>query len=630
MKALKRILLVCTASICVGVLAGCAARFDRPVLKNDADVCHDETGPTVSEKPQKSNSKKLIELGWDMKTPAYVCDNISKMEEGSPFDGIIIRLSYGTRGKAGSHIFSTTRIKEEDIESDFKALRNIKWGKFTDNFLALNTISIMDWFSDADWETVCSNVRLHARAAKAGKLKGLMLDPESYGGIDGPYDPWYYKGQLAKYGNANEKSFAEYQAMVRKRGAQFMQALVEEMPDARLLTCFLLTELPGGALDNPDPAKREQTLSTGTYGLLPAFLNGLLDTAGSQIIITDGNERGYYYTSPLEFFQARDRIRQTALRLIAPENLSKYHAHVQVSQPVYPDQLFGLLGRQTVSAHLSPEERARLCEHNAYYALSTSDEYVWVYCEHMDWWKGENLPDGLAKALQSARNKVVEDKPLGYDISQMIKDGKARAKEALNNVVRRFAEIPRIESGPLIDGKPNQDAWKQIKPLEAFVGTTSMPLNWKASVETIARVCYDDMNLYIAFDCSEISPDRMSTDIRDGYGERVYVFISAGEKSPAPYYLFSVNPRNERYAKLGTNKWEGNWKSAVTLDKKGWTAELAIPWSEIKLPVPAAGKSMQIYANLARFRSNGGERTSWSQVGSRFSEPKNFGQWTFR
>jgi hypothetical protein len=82
---------------------------------------------------------------------------------------------------------------------------------------------------------------------------------------------------------------------------------------------------------------------------------------------------------------------------------------------------------QTTGHFLAAEQQLRFFEHNVYYALTASDEYVWCYSERMNWWlppektgKDRILPPSVEKALVSARQKYEQGKPLGYDIKDMI------------------------------------------------------------------------------------------------------------------------------------------------------------------------------------------------------------------
>jgi hypothetical protein len=58
-------------------------------------------------------------------------------------------------------------------------------------------------------------------------------------------------------------------------------------------------------------------------------------------------------------------------------------------------------------------------EHNTYWALYTTNEYVWRYSERMNWWK-DQTPPGLEAAIVSAREKIAVGKPLGFDIGPLI------------------------------------------------------------------------------------------------------------------------------------------------------------------------------------------------------------------
>ena len=77
----------------------------------------------------------------------------------------------------------------------------------------------------------------------------------------------------------------------------------------------------------------------------------------------------------------------------------------------------------------TPEERLLWWEHNVYYALATSDEYVWCYSERMNWWQ-HDVPEGAEAAIRSAQQKIAEGQPLGFDLSPVIAAGSQRMAEA--------------------------------------------------------------------------------------------------------------------------------------------------------------------------------------------------------
>ncbi len=356
---------------------------------------------------------KLVEFGWDVPDPAYAAAHVRAMEE-RPFDGVILRLA-GVDGK----VFGGRRWRAADVEADLAALRRTEWRRFHDNFLLVHAASGVDWLRDADFRGVAANVRLLARTARLGGLKGLAFDPEPYGP-----NPWSYaeqvRGDLGRL-----RSFAEYEAAFRRRGAQFMRAIAREMPDARLLMLFQLG-IFHQALGEPDPGRREALLAEDPYGLLPAFVNGMLDAARHGVVIVDGNEPSYYYASPLQYYRSYHDMRRRALRLVAPERARAYAETVEAGQAVYVDHVFGLCDACATARELSPEQRARWFEHDLYYALLTADEYVWLYSEKMSWWKDEGLPPGLLDAVRSARAKVAAGAPLGFEVAAEVEAARAR------------------------------------------------------------------------------------------------------------------------------------------------------------------------------------------------------------
>ena len=575
--------------------------------------------------------KKLIEYGWDVPTAAFVREHIREMER-RPFDGLIFQVPDAGR------VFIVQKWDEAKFAAALEDLRNIQWGKFTDNFIITWAASTMDWFSDDDWQTVLHNLGLMARAAADGRCKGLCFDPEPYGD-----NPWAYPNAVHP-----EKSFADYQAQARKRGAQFMRAITAEMPNAVVHTFFLLSLFPQVA-GEPDPAQRAQLLSRHQYALLPAFLNGMLDAAGPNVVITDGNESSYYYTDPCAYYRAYHLVRQTALSLVAPENVRTYDSQVQMSQALYVDQVFNLRqGMKLLSSTLSPEERARWFEQDVYYALATADEYVWCYSERMNWWLNQDLPPGLSEAIESARTKIVNREPLGFDLADELKAAEERLRAELESkIVRRTAEIPRRPAdvaAPVIDGKLDDPIWRGCRaggglpPLALFLPYLTSPSD-TVQAATQVRAAYDDENLYLACKCDE--PDLKSMRVlgsrRDDpgiwLGDSIDIFLSVGAE-PTPFVHFILNPANLRwdaYCRTREDEdlsFDPDWRSATSIGEDAWFAEIALPWAQIRVPAPPPGATHR--AQVGRSRTAGDEHSTWSQAYLGFVYPEYFGAWLFR
>ncbi|HPK00446.1 MAG TPA: hypothetical protein PKW60_13250, partial [Candidatus Hydrogenedentes bacterium] len=201
--------------------------------------------------------KRLIEYGWDVPTTEQVRKNINKMER-RPFDGLVFRL------KGGGNVFVPEPWGESRFKEDYDNAERIKWERFTDNFVIMWAASDQDWFNDSQWEQIIINTRLVAHAARLARCVGICFDAEPYG-----ENPWEY----AKTAHHDTYSFAEYQAKVRQRGAQFIQAIEAELPDPQILTFFQLSYFANLCVPM-DPGFRQEKLSKEYYALLPAFLEG--------------------------------------------------------------------------------------------------------------------------------------------------------------------------------------------------------------------------------------------------------------------------------------------------------------------------------------------------------------------
>lgn len=357
-------------------------------------------------------AKKLIEYGWDVPTPAQMRDELAAMEQ-RPFDGLIFRLS------AGHNAFLTKALDPGKFDEDQHILQNLQFTRFRDNFVLVwgSPPADFDWFNDGQWDAIEANAKLLVRTALAGRIRGICFDPEPY-----DFSLWNY----AKQPRTNAYTFAEYRSKVRQRGSQLMRAFEGPMPGATILTFFHVSMFDRFA--GLTEAERTKRLARESWGLMPDFFVGMLESASPQARFIDGNENAYYYTAREQYFRAYHAIRQRARQLVPPELVEKYERQVQAGQALYVDQNFALRQPGTekyLSYRLTPEERAKWFEHNTYWALYTTDEYVWCYSERMNWWKGQT-PPGLQAAIESARQKIAGARPLGFDIEPLLAAAKKR------------------------------------------------------------------------------------------------------------------------------------------------------------------------------------------------------------
>jgi hypothetical protein len=183
--------------------------------------------------------------------------------------------------------------------------------------------------------------------------------------------------------------------------------------------------------------------------MLP-FLNGMIEAANPGTQLIDGNESSYYYETPTEFTDAYKVMRHGA-KVNVPDSLkAKFDEHHRAGNALYPDHLYGLRPeRKYISNYMTPQQQDKWFEQNVYYSLKTSDEYVWLYGQHMNWWTGKGLPAGIIEAITSAKSKLENGQPLGFDTAKIFQEANANQQQIY------FGAINQLQSP--VDGAPRKD-----------------------------------------------------------------------------------------------------------------------------------------------------------------------------
>lgn len=171
-----------------------------------------------------------------------------------------------------------------------------------------------------------------------------------------------------------------------------MTIVQNEIPDVQIMLLFGLT-----VTQMQVEGREDKSLENTEWALWSSFIDGMLDVIGPSARLIDGNEYSYYYTSPTDF-DTFASLKQSARSYISPENRYKYDTQVKIAQSVYADGNLDLWKTSQFIGHYfqSSSDRLRWLEYTLYHALRTTDEYVWIYNENMDWWgtsgSGKTLP----------------------------------------------------------------------------------------------------------------------------------------------------------------------------------------------------------------------------------------------
>ena len=368
--------------------------------------------------------KKFIELGWDIPSTADLREHWRDMEQAAPFDGFMFRVEaqddQGARLSSES-IWDGNAWKRDWLKPALADLQACRFERFKDNFVRFNaTPGNLAWDDDAGWTALAEKAGHCAWLMKQGGGKGLAIDFESYGAAQFRFDP------------AKQRTFADATQLARRRGAQFVQSVAQEFPDAVLLALWLNSiNFKAGRSTQP-----ESILASSGYGLLPAFIDGMLDALPPGMILVDGCENGYYMDSAEAYLQAAHEMRSwhgAGVRLVSPENRAKYRQQVQAGFGFYLDMYLNPEGNHYYFPPLNGSRLARL-QRNLGSARDAADEYVWIYGEQCRWWgPRRDLPNtvgqgrlweealpGITRAIAYTRNPLVAAKA---ELAELRKSG---------------------------------------------------------------------------------------------------------------------------------------------------------------------------------------------------------------
>jgi len=190
-----------------------------------------------------------------------------------------------------------------------------------------------------------------------------------------------------------------------------------------------------------------------------------------------------------------------------------------------------------------------------------------------------------------------------------------------------MATAVRATHPPVIDGRDDDEVWRQAQPITAFRQFSPIA-NGDPRFRTEGKVAYDDKNFYVFIRMYDPHPDSIlrllgRRDVRVATDQIKIVIDSYHDRRTG--YEFAVNPAGVKrdYAIYGDinedPSWDGVWEAGTTIDSLGWTAEFRIPLSQLRYPNAATHAfGFAIWRDIDRFK----ERDSWplyNQSDARFA-----------
>ena len=150
-----------------------------------------------------------------------------------------------------------------------------------------------------------------------------------------------------------------------------------------------------------------------------------------------------------------------------------------------------------------------------------------------------------------------------------------------------------VEEAPVLDGVLDDEAWEDALPLDHFVQRDPQ-VGEPTSEPTQVRVVYTAQAIYFGFVCRDSSPDQIvATERRrdedltkdDSVAILLDTFLDGRNA-----FLFRTNALGTQFDALVTeegrdinNSWDEKWESSAAVNGQGWTAEIMIPFTSLRM-----------------------------------------------
>jgi len=171
------------------------------------------------------------------------------------------------------------------------------------------------------------------------------------------------------------------------------------------------------------------------------------------------------------------------------------------------------------------------------------------------------------------------------------------------------AAIPHSTLGAQVDGVLDDPIWQQALMLPLTIETYPRE-NLAAPVETTAYLVENGDQLLIAFDARDPDPTSIRAYLRDrdtAYNDDFVGVVLDTFNDQRRAFEFFTNPLGvqmdliqDDVARNESDSWDAIWESGGEINERGFTVEMAIPFSQLRFPSTAGDQTWGI--DVLRFR----------------------------
>ena len=402
---------------------GARLRFDPPSGNKPLELAwiRVEAGATPPPEawatPAELRGKKMVcggqftTVGGDRAVTSRYLARHPEFTATFPYDGLIIPAQIDAKWSREMGlpaedrflhglVWNATRVPPAAIDAVAADLQSVQWRGLTDNFLNYSMIDstrgrfMPDFTSDTDWAILEHNARQAARLCRLAGLKGFWLDTEQYGNYRWRTASGVPEFDTARPANLKFPLGKDTPEVLRKRGAQWIRAVQQELPGVKIIVTFAWS-----------PDANEYGPIQGANG----FLNGILDGIQQPGQLVHGYENTFYFgqgpgTKHTRdgFPGGRDRFVETRAKIrnwrAFSSNPAKYDSFLRTGMAAWvEDDPWALWDGW-------PSGGTESFWSNLPLALAHSDEYVWVWSEHTRYGHDPKAP--INPFVSSLRNRT--------------------------------------------------------------------------------------------------------------------------------------------------------------------------------------------------------------------------------
>ena len=172
----------------------------------------------------------------------------------------------------------------------------------------------------------------------------------------------------------------------------------------------------------------------------------------------------------------------------------------------------------------------------------------------------------------------------------------------------------RISQPPTMDGVLDEEVWRDAPAIDDFV--QQLPIDKAPPTErTEVRLAYDSDNLYLGVRFFDSEPSKilawtLQRDNAGILGDDQFAFAIDSSDNGRDGFWFSTNPagiRNDSQVfdegRIFDDRWDAVWEVATRVDEQGWTAEIKLPFFNLRF-TPSHENTMGINFFRAIRRKN--------------------------